>query len=207
MKRATLITSLWLVILLFPSLALGQSRPFVGDEGLEPGERRGEVSLGTQGMAALYRIGYKRSGLTFVYGIERSHVGGFTAAGAGVAYRLLEGYPLRVVGRLYGELGAARLGGLSLGAKAIPGVDVELGREGGACFTLGSRGALGLFVKPEAGLTLDFMLDGTLSIPLGDTWRGALGAQVQTGSLPLDSSRSGLTTLSTEFLFALARWF
>lgn len=192
----------WLA--LSPGITAAGQAPFVGDEGLEPRERRVEVSAGTDALALAYRVGYpRRTGVSGVVSLRTQWQGAWTTAGAGATYRLFGGYPLRAVIRLDAEVGVGPVHGPSLGLRFVPGVAAEVGREGRVEASVGASAPLSYFVLPEAVLKREIAWDGVLSVPVRDRWRAGAGVVLTQVSQGVESP---WTTFRVNAFVGVARW-
>ena len=185
------------------SAQAGQA-PFVGDEGLEPRERRIEASLGTNSVGAALRLGYpRRTGVSGVASVRTQWQGGWTTVGVGGCYRVFGGYPFRMVLRADVEAGFGPIHGPSVALRAIPGVAAEVGREGRVAGALGVSLPVSLFVLPDRALTRDLSYDAVLSAPIRDRWRAGLGFTITQVDQVDDSPWS---TYQVNVMAGLARW-
>lgn len=201
---ARLAAALLVALSLSGGPALAGQAPTVGDEGLEPRERRVEATLGSESLNLVYRHGYaRRTGGSGTLSVQTNWRGGFTALGAGATYRLFGGYPLRLILRADLQLGLGPAHGPSLGGRFVPGVAAEVGREGRISAAVGLSAPLTAFVLPERSFERAAALDGVLSAPVRDRWRASVGLIVTQHT---QAGEVGWPTYTVNAFIGLARW-
>lgn len=176
----------------------------VGDEGLEPNERRVEAGLGSESLSVTWRRGYvRRTGVSTVLTAQSRWQGGYTAVGAGGSYRVFGGYPLRLVVRASVELGLGPVHGPSLGATFVPGVAAEVGREGRVTAAVGAAAPLSFYVLPETAALRGLAFDGVVSAPVRDKWRVGVGLRIGQQGM---TSGEPFSVYDVDAIIGIARW-